>query len=107
MVREDSYDRKMLPSACPCSVCGEGGHTVGKCPALRSPLREGFYSGGGDGGGHSHDDDERAKNDMGGCHGWYMGYDERRVRNMFRTHVRQHVPGCPRVQTSVSCPVLI
>lgn len=42
--------------------CGEGGHPVGKCPVLRTPLKDGFYSGGGGGGGgHSHDDDERVQ----------------------------------------------
>jgi hypothetical protein len=50
---------EMLPAASSCMNCGEGGHLVGKCPVLRSPLKEGFYSGGGGGGGHSHDDDEK------------------------------------------------
>jgi hypothetical protein len=49
---------EMLPAASKCANCGEGGHPVGKCPVLRSPLKEGFYSGGGGGGGHSHGDDD-------------------------------------------------
>ena len=42
----------------PCTICKEGGHRASKCPALHEPLKEGFYSGGGQGGGHSHDDDD-------------------------------------------------
>ena len=41
-----------------CSICNTPGHAATKCPALRDPLKEGFYSGGGGGGGHSHDDDD-------------------------------------------------
>ena len=42
----------------PCTICKEGGHRASKCPALYEPLKEGFYSGGGQGGGHSHDDED-------------------------------------------------
>lgn len=28
----------------PCTVCGEGGHHVSKCPSLVAPLKDGFYS---------------------------------------------------------------
>lgn len=46
---------------CPCSLCGERDHQPWRCPVLREPLREGFYSGGGGGGGGGGgDDDERA-----------------------------------------------
>ena len=45
----------------PCSVCGEGGHHMRRCPSLAAPLQSGFYAppagarqGGGD------DDDEKA-----------------------------------------------
>ena len=43
-----------------CTLCKEHGHHADRCPELRDPLREGFYSGGGGGGGGSGgDDDER------------------------------------------------
>lgn len=43
-----------------CTLCKEHGHHADNCPELRSPLREGFYSGGGGGGGGGGgDDDER------------------------------------------------
>ena len=51
-----------MQSASPCSLCKQGGHNASKCPDLRAPLQEGFYSGGGGGGGHSHDDDEGCAN---------------------------------------------
>ena len=41
-----------------CMICGNGGHTVNRCPELVSPLRGGFYSGGGGGGGGHGDDDD-------------------------------------------------
>ena len=48
-----------LDHACPCAICGEHTHGLNACPALREPLKEGFFrpvggrpSGGGD------DDDE-------------------------------------------------
>ena len=44
-------------SSVKCLACGEYGHRLTRCPALRDPLREGFQGGGG-GGGHSHGDDE-------------------------------------------------
>ena len=28
----------------PCSVCGEGGHMMHRCPTLVLPLQPGFYS---------------------------------------------------------------
>ena len=44
--------------ACPCTICGEGGHVASKCTAIKLPP-DGFYTGGGGGGGgHSHDDDD-------------------------------------------------
>jgi hypothetical protein len=46
-----------MQSASPCTLCKEGGHTASKCPELRPPPQEGFYSGGGGGGGHDHDDE--------------------------------------------------
>lgn len=42
----------------PCAIC-TGSHSVGRCPDLWNPLKEGFFEGGGSGGGHSHDDDEK------------------------------------------------
>lgn len=42
-----------------CSMCGEGGHRVSRCPDLCDPLKEGFFQGGGGGGGgcdDEHDD---------------------------------------------------
>ncbi len=47
-----------MNAACPCSLCGEGGHKASRCPALRDPLKDGFQSGGGGGGGHDHDEDD-------------------------------------------------
>ena len=41
-----------------CTICNSGGHRPSRCPDIRDPLKEGFYSGGGGGGGHSHDDDD-------------------------------------------------
>jgi hypothetical protein len=29
---------------CTCGYCGEGGHSLSKCPELRTPLKEGFTS---------------------------------------------------------------
>jgi hypothetical protein len=44
-----------LAHACPCAICGEHTHGLNACPALREPLKEGFFrpvggrpSGGGD-----------------------------------------------------------
>jgi len=31
-------------NACPCSVCGEGGHHPRACPTLWAPLKSGFYA---------------------------------------------------------------
>ena len=42
----------------PCAIC-TGSHSVGRCPDLWNPLKEGFFEGGGSQGGHSHDDDEK------------------------------------------------
>lgn len=45
----------------PCSVCGEDGHHIRRCPSLASPLKDGFYAppaGARQGGG---DDDETCK----------------------------------------------
>ncbi len=47
--------------ACPCTVCGEGGHMASKCPTIKLPP-DGFYTGGGGGGGHSHDDEDEQAN---------------------------------------------
>lgn len=41
-----------------CTLCKSHGHTAERCPELRDPLRNGFYSGGGGGGGGGGDDDE-------------------------------------------------
>lgn len=44
----------------PCTVCGEGGHPLRRCPTLCSPLKEGFYA---PPAGHrpsADDDDEKA-----------------------------------------------
>lgn len=41
-----------------CTVCGEAGHKLDRCPELCAPLRPGFYAPSGGGGGHSHDDDD-------------------------------------------------
>ena len=38
-----------------CSVCGEQGHSMMKCPMLIAPLQPGFFTGGGGGG--DEDDD--------------------------------------------------
>jgi hypothetical protein len=38
-----------------CFHCGEQ-HSSTRCPDLHSPLKDGFYSGGG---GHSHDEDSK------------------------------------------------
>ena len=34
-----------------CSVCGEQGHSMTKCPTLIAPLQPGFFTGGPSGGG--------------------------------------------------------
>ncbi len=80
----------MQSSASPCMNCGEGGHPVGKCPVLRAPLKDGFYSGGGGGGGHSHDEDERVQK----CDGVApvagnnsSRHNERRMCNLFSTYI--------------------
>jgi hypothetical protein len=53
-----------MNAACPCVICGEGGHQSSACPALRAPLKDGFWSGGNGGGGHGGDEeDERAAAD--------------------------------------------
>lgn len=31
-------------NACPCTVCGEGGHHPRACPTLWAPLKSGFYA---------------------------------------------------------------
>lgn len=31
-------------NACPCTLCGEGGHHPRRCPTLSSPLTPGFYA---------------------------------------------------------------
>lgn len=50
-----------MNAACSCSSCGEPGHHPSQCPALRTPLKDGFQGGGGGGsGGHDHDEDEQA-----------------------------------------------
>jgi hypothetical protein len=41
-----------------CTVCGEAGHRLDRCPELCAPLKPGFYAPSGGGGGHSHDDDD-------------------------------------------------
>ena len=41
-----------------CNNCKERGHHAEKCPELRDPLKEGFYSGGGGGGGGGGGDDD-------------------------------------------------
>ena len=49
-------------NACPCSVCGEGGHHPRRCPTLWSPLEPGFYKGQVPrGGGGEEDDDEHLR----------------------------------------------
>jgi hypothetical protein len=79
----------MQTTASPCMNCGEGGHPVGKCPVLRAPLKDGFYSGGGGGGGgHNHDDDERAQK----CDGAVAPvagvlHNERRMCNMLDSYI--------------------
>ena len=40
----------------PCAIC-TGSHSIGRCPDLWNPLKEGFFEGGGSN--HSHDDDEK------------------------------------------------
>ena len=39
-----------------CSVCGEQGHSMMKCPMLIAPLQPGFFTGGGGGGGGGEED---------------------------------------------------
>lgn len=51
-----------LDRACPCAICGEHTHGLDACPALREPLKEGFFrpAGGRPAGGG--DDDEGVGN---------------------------------------------
>jgi hypothetical protein len=51
----------------PCSACGEQGHRLDRCPALCSPLKEGFYA---PPAGHrpsGDDDDENARYSVMPC----------------------------------------
>lgn len=50
-----------MQSSAPCAICNGRGHAATRCPELREPLKEGFYTGGGasGGGGGGDDDDER------------------------------------------------
>lgn len=41
-----------------CSVCGEQGHSMTKCPTLIAPLQPGFFTGGGGGGGGGNEEDD-------------------------------------------------
>jgi hypothetical protein len=45
--------------ACPCAICGEHSHTFMVCPALREPLKEGFFRPVGGRPSSGGDDDER------------------------------------------------
>ncbi len=56
-----------MNSACPCRICGNGGHHPSHCPSLWDVLKEGFYSGGGGGGGHSHEDDDEKASRLRQC----------------------------------------
>jgi len=40
-----------------CSLCKKTGHSSSNCPDLHDPLKEGFYSGGGDAQ-HTHNEEE-------------------------------------------------
>ena len=77
--------------------CGEGGHPVGKCPVLRSPLKEGFYSGGGGGGGHSHDDDDEKCDGVTAPMRIVARHNERRMCYMFSANYWRHGNRHPRV----------
>jgi hypothetical protein len=48
-----------MQTAAPCSLCNKHDHSASRCPELRAPLKEGFYTGGGVSRGHSDDDDEQ------------------------------------------------
>ena len=58
MLRVKIQSSFTMNAACPCVVCGEGGHRPSKCPSLHIPLKDGFWSGGNGGGGHDHGDDD-------------------------------------------------
>ena len=51
-----------MQTPAPCCLCNKHDHSATRCPELREPLKEGFYTGGGargGGGGGDDDDDER------------------------------------------------
>lgn len=48
-------------NTCPCSICGEGGHHMRKCPTLSDPLKEGFYKGQIPRGGGGEEEDEHLR----------------------------------------------
>lgn len=51
-----------MQNAATCSICNKHDHSENRCPELRAPLKEGFYTGGGvSRGGGGDDEDERVR----------------------------------------------
>lgn len=50
-----------MQTAAPCCLCNKHDHSAARCPELREPLKEGFYTGGGVSRSHSDDDDEKLR----------------------------------------------
>lgn len=48
-----------MQSAAACSICNKHDHSDSRCPELRAPLKEGFYTGGGVSRGGGGDEDDR------------------------------------------------
>ena len=51
-----------MQSSAACSICNKHDHSATRCPELREPLKEGFYTGGGvSRGGGGDDEDDRVQ----------------------------------------------
>lgn len=47
-----------MQSSAACSICNKHDHSENRCPELRAPLKEGFYTGGGVSRGSGGDDED-------------------------------------------------